>query len=181
MEIIFVRHGEPDYSEVAAKDYLGFNHLAPLTAAGVEQAHIVSQNKLFENAEIVISSPYTRALHTAAIISKNLDLRLIVDVGFHERLPDTKNELKTREDLRKSFEEYDLYKGIYTDSRPHYWESIAQQINRIKHSLAKYEMYRKMIIVTHGELIRRFTSVRLPFCGLVRIEYGKDFKFLAWS
>ena len=179
MKIILVRHGEPDYSE--ADEKIGFNSLAPLTTAGIEQAHDVSKNELFLNAEIVVSSPYTRALHTAAIISKNLDLNLIVDIGFHERLPDIKNELKTREDLQKSFEEYDLCKGIHTDNKSHYWESIEQQINRIKYSLNKYTIYKKIIIVTHGELIRRFAAVRLPFCGLVQIEYDRNFKFLEWS
>ena len=178
MEIILVRHGEPDYSE--ADEKIGFSNLAPLTTTGVEQAHTVSQNELFKNADIIVSSPYTRALHTAAIISKNLDLSLIVDIGFHERLPDIKNGLKTKEDLQKSFEEYDLCKGIYT-GESHYWESIEQQINRLKYSLNKYVMYEKIIIVTHGELIRRFAAVRLPFCGLVQIEYDRNFRFLEWS
>ena len=181
MEIILVRHGEPDYSEVDNKGYSGFNHLAPLTAKGMEQANIVSQDELFLNAEIIISSPYTRALHTAAIIAKNLSLGLIVDVGFHERLPDIKNELKTKEELQNSFKEYELFKGIHDDNKLHYWESIEQQIDRIKHSLNKHMMYKKVIIVTHGELIRRFSAVRLPFCGLAQIEYDMNFKFLDWS
>jgi broad specificity phosphatase PhoE len=181
MEIILVRHGEPDYSEIDAKDNLEFDHLAPLTTKGMEQAHCVSKDDLFENAEIVISSPYTRAFHTAAIISNNLNLNLIVDVGFHERLPDTKNELKTKQELQSSFKEYDLYKGIHTDNESHYWESIDQQINRVKYSLNKYMNYSKIIIVTHGELIRRFKAVRLPFCGLVQVEYNEYFEFLEWS
>jgi len=182
MEIILVRHGEADYSEVDEEGYLGFGRdLAPLTTKGAEQAHAVSQDNLLSNAEVIISSPYTRALHTAAIISKNLNLSLMVDIGFHERLPDTKNELQTREDFQNSFKEYDFCKGIYADNESHYWESIEQQIHRIKHSLNRYIKYEKIIIVTHGELIRRFAMVRLPFCGLVQIEYNEDFRFLGWS
>ena len=181
MEIILVRHGEPDYSETDCKESLGFGHLAPLIAEGIKQANAVSKDDLFANAEIVISSPYTRALQTAAVISKNLNLNLIVDIGFHERLPDIKNELKTKEDLQNSFKEYDLYKGIYTDDKLHYWESVEQQIIRVKNSLSKYTLYKKIIIVTHGELIRRFAAVRLPFCGFVQVKYSEKFKFLEWS
>lgn len=182
MEIILVRHAEPDYSEVDRKEYSGFGRdLAPLTVKGIDQAHAVSQNNLFINAELVVSSPYTRALHTAAIISRNLDLSLMVEVGFHERLPDIKNMLKTKDELKNSFEEYDFYKGIHTEDKLHYWESVEQQINRIQQSLNKYADHKKIIIVTHGELIRRFAAVRLPFCGLVQIEYNKDFRFLGWS
>ena len=179
MEIILVRHGEPDYSESDEK--IGFNNLAPLGATGIEQAHDVSKSELFVNAGIVISSPYTRALHTAAIISQNLDLGLMVDIGFHERLADIKNEIKTREDLQKSFQEYDLCKGIHSNNKSHYWESVEQQIDRLKHSLNKYMTYEKLIIVTHGEVIRRFAAVRLPFCGTVQIEYDSNFRFLGWS
>jgi len=180
MELILVRHAQPDYSAVDGKG-LEFNHLAPLTAAGIEQAQAVSRSELFAGAEIVVSSPYTRALQTAAIISGDLGLSLMVDVGFHERLPDTKDELKTRAELEASFEEYDLCKGIHTNDETHNWESTAQQISRVKHSLDKYTMHKKIIVVTHGELIRRFAAVRLPFCGLVQIGYGTDFKFLGWS
>jgi len=121
MEIILVRHGEADYSEVDDKGYLGFGRdLAPLTTKGVEQANAVSQDNLLANADVIISSPYTRALHTAAIISKNLNLSLMVDLGFHERLPDTKNELQTREDFQNSFKEYDFFKGICADDKSYF-------------------------------------------------------------
>ena len=110
-----------------------------------------------------------------------MNLNLIVDIGFHERLPDIKNELKTKEDLHNSFKEYDFYKGVYTDNKLHYWENVEQQINRVKHSLSKYAMYKKIIIVTHGEIIRRFIAGRLPFCGYVQIDYNENFKFLGWS
>jgi Fructose-2,6-bisphosphatase len=182
MEIILVRHGEPDYSEADSAGYLGFGRdLSPLSAKGAEQAHAVSRSDLFEKAECVISSPYTRALHTAAIVSANLNLNLTVEFGFHERLPDVGNVLKTSANIRKSFEEYDLCKGVYTSDKVHPWESIELQIARIRRSLDKYGAYNKIIIVTHGELIRRFAAVRLPFCGAVRIEYDENFKFLGWS
>ena len=96
-------------------------------------------------------------------------------------MPDVKNELKTKEDLDNSFKEYDLYKGVYTDDKSHYWESIEQQITRVKNSLSKYTLYKKVIIITHGELIRRFAAVRLHFCGLVQVKYSEEFKFLEWS
>lgn len=182
MEIILVRHAEPDYSEVDCRGFLGFGRdLAPLTKNGIEQACAVSQNDLLINSEIIISSPYTRALQTASIISTNLSLNLAVEVGFQERLPDVKNELKTKEEFQNSFAEYNFYKGIHTDKKIYHWESVEQQINRIRQSLSKFAVYKKIIIVTHGELIRRFAAVRLPFCGLVQIEYDKEFNFLGWS
>ena len=73
MKIVFIRHGEPDFSEVDSRGFIGQGRdFAPLTKNGINQAEKVSKNPLLNNAQIIISSPYTRALQTAAIISKNL-------------------------------------------------------------------------------------------------------------
>jgi len=177
MDIILMRHAEPDYDLTAHKP--GFGHLTPLSEAGIEQAKEAAKNPLLEGAEVIISSPFTRALQTAAVLSKELGLELIVDVNFHERLADLQNALRTEEDVDKSFEEYDALKGIYGDK--HHWESIDMQTSRLKASLDKYTNYDKIIIVTHGELIRRLKPVRLPFCGTAQIAYDSNFSFLGWS
>lgn len=182
MEIILVRHGEADYSQVDRKGYLGFGRdLAPLSANGIRQAYEASREQIFSGAQLVISSPYTRALQTAAIISKALGLELAVEVGLHERLPDTRNELRTKGALEASFKEYDAYRGIPAEGRAYPWESICQQTDRIKESLDKYCHHKKIIVVTHGELIRRLAPGRLPFCGTVQIEYGEGYPYLGWS
>ncbi|MCL2195442.1 MAG: histidine phosphatase family protein [Oscillospiraceae bacterium] len=179
MEIVLLRHAQPDYG--AVDDKPGFNHLAPLSAVGVEQAHAVAQHECLADAELVVSSPYTRALQTAAIVAANLALPLTVDVGFHERLADVQNVLNTADERDKSFEEYDLCRGIHTSGGAHHWESTAQQIARLKRSLGRYTAHEKIIVVTHGEVIRRFAAVRLPFCGTVQVRYDESFRFLAWS
>ena len=72
MEIVFIRHGEPDKTEVDKRGFIGQGRdLAPLTELGVEQAEKVSSDPLLKGAQVIVSSPYTRALQTAAIISKN--------------------------------------------------------------------------------------------------------------
>ncbi|MDY3908897.1 MAG: phosphoglycerate mutase family protein, partial [Eubacterium sp.] len=45
--------------------------MAPLTELGIKQAEEVSLSPLLEGCQVIVSSPYTRALQTAAIISKN--------------------------------------------------------------------------------------------------------------
>ena len=182
MKIILLRHSEPDYSGVDARGFVGFaRDFAPLTQQGIKLAHKASKFPEFSGAEIIVSSPVTRALQTAAIISKNLHLDLTVDIGFHERLPDVQNLLKTQEEIEKSYEEYDACKGVFSDNKLHHWESVEQQISRVKSSLASYmeKFYSKIIIVTHGELMRRFAPGRRDFCGLVEVEYTEGFEFLA--
>ena len=79
MKIIFVRHGEPDYSELEEHSYTGFGiDLAPLSEKGRQQAQELSTNPLLLSAEIIISSAVTRALETAyyVVCATGLPLRV---------------------------------------------------------------------------------------------------------
>lgn len=58
--------------------------MAPLTELGIKQAEEVSLSPLLEGCQVIVSSPYTRALQTAAIISKNTGLNIKVEVDIHE-------------------------------------------------------------------------------------------------
>ena len=49
MKIIFVRHGEPDYSELEERSYTGFGiDLGPLSEKGRQQAQKLSTNPFFQ-------------------------------------------------------------------------------------------------------------------------------------
>ena len=89
MKLLFVRHGHPDYSEPKALGYPGFgNDLAPLDVLGRTQAEQAAQDPRLRQGQLIVASPFTRALQTAAILSRRLDLDLRVEVGLHEWLPD---------------------------------------------------------------------------------------------
>ena len=63
MEIIFIRHGEPDKAEVDRRGVIGLGReLAPLTGVGIRQAGEAAENPLLEGSQLIVSSPYTRAL-----------------------------------------------------------------------------------------------------------------------
>ena len=67
-----IRHGEADYSNLQKYNFYGFGRdFAPLTPNGIIQAEHASRDSRLKSADIIISSPYTRALQTAQIISKN--------------------------------------------------------------------------------------------------------------
>ncbi|EPP0982218.1 histidine phosphatase family protein, partial [Vibrio cholerae] len=61
MDIVFVRHGVPDYSlsderkmSQLEKDY------APLNREYIDELKAIAQDIQLEKAEVIISSPYTR-------------------------------------------------------------------------------------------------------------------------
>ncbi|EQB87662.1 hypothetical protein M918_08185 [Clostridium sp. BL8] len=88
-KLILIRHGEPDYSDVTERNFKGHGRdLGHLTPAGIEQAKAVAKDERLKGASIIVSSPYTRALQTAAIISKETSLDISIELDIHEWLPD---------------------------------------------------------------------------------------------
>lgn len=74
MRVVFIRHGEPDKTHVDLRGFSGQGRdMAPLSEQGIAQAQKVSYASILEGSELIVSSPYTRALQTAAIISKTQD------------------------------------------------------------------------------------------------------------
>ena len=66
-----IRHGEPIYDNMLEKGFWGFGRdFAPLSEKGIEQAEITAKDIRLKSAEIIVSSPYTRAMQTAQIISR---------------------------------------------------------------------------------------------------------------
>ena len=96
MKIVFIRHGEPDKTGVDNRGFIGQGRdMAPLTELGIKQAEDVSLNPLLEGCQVILSSPYTRALQTAAIISKNTGLDIKVEIDIHEFIPDKAFQVKS--------------------------------------------------------------------------------------
>lgn len=75
-----VRHGEPDYEAIANIGFYGFGRsFAPLSERGIKQVEIAANNNRLLTADIIVSSPYTRALQTAAIISRKINKEIIIE------------------------------------------------------------------------------------------------------
>ncbi|MBR2037334.1 MAG: histidine phosphatase family protein, partial [Lachnospiraceae bacterium] len=73
---------------------------APLSELGIQQAESASKNPFLAGAQLIVSSPYTRALQTAAVISKNTGLDIKVEVGIHEFIPDKTFQVKGEDENR---------------------------------------------------------------------------------
>ncbi|MEF1306288.1 phosphoglycerate mutase family protein, partial [Vibrio owensii] len=80
MDIVFLRHGVPDFTLAderqmtqLEKDY------APLCREHLPVLQEKLNHPVFNDAEIIISSPYTRALQTAEILNRHRDLPLFVE------------------------------------------------------------------------------------------------------
>lgn len=184
MKIIFIRHGEPDKTLVDKRGFIGQGRdMAPLSGLGVEQAEEVARNSLLDGSQIIVSSPYTRALQTAAIISKNIGLDINVEVDIHEFIPDKTFAVKGEEENRQLYKDFMRCFGEYPNGETRKWETITEIINRTKPIFDKYcdLGYEKIIVVTHGGVIRRYAGIGLiGHCEPHEVEYSKDFHCFGW-
>lgn len=184
MKIIFIRHGKPDYTPSYERGFIGHGKdLACLTSEGVEQAETVSKHILLHNSdsELIVSSPYTRALQTAAIISKNTLLNISVEIDLHEFLPDKTFQYKGQEESDILHKDFLNCFGRYPDGESRKWETISEITQRVTFVMKKYLFYNKIIVVAHGGVIRRFTGkAEVNYCEPYEVDYDEDFDCYDW-
>lgn len=168
---IFIRHGEPRYDEVQKKwkQSVGFN-FGKLTDNGVDQAEEVAKDERLKDADLIVSSPYTRALQTAAIISRVTGIKLTVENDLHEWNPDV-NEIHDY-DGNLSFEEYLKNKGVHHITDKYRWETYEDLKKRVELALIKYKNYKKVIIVCHGIVMSAITNFDdvIEHCGIREVD-----------
>ncbi len=176
-KIVFMRHSQQDYLPVTERSYIGHGlDLAPLTEKGIELAENASHDYRLNNAEIIVSSPYTRAMHTAAIISKNRNLDIKVELGLHEWIPDLSFRCSTKEDVIKAEELCRKYKGVCPKDSEIIFEDFEDVFNRAKTALLRYSRYKKIIVVSHSIVIRSFIAYPdIPQCGIAEIDFDESY------
>jgi broad specificity phosphatase PhoE len=149
-----IRHGEADYSNNGNKIYRGVGvNFAPLTMEGIDQIKTTAADARLKDADIIISSPYTRALQSAAILSKELQIDLIVEPGLFEWSSDVNFTDLPPEESKSRIDEFNEYNGDYPGGERRPWEDNESLSSRLYDTLAKYDGYKKVIVVCHGMLI----------------------------
>lgn len=149
MKIIMIRHGVPDYSYGDNHAFIGHgNDLATLDINKINEVIKTAKDERLKDAELIVSSPYTRALQTAAIISKETNLDIIVEPDLREWEPDLTYQYKG-EEYRKFYKDYLECNGIEPNDRKVNWESKEHLKNRVNKVIDKYKDYNCVIFVFH--------------------------------
>ena len=149
MKIYMIRHGVSDYSYGDSHNFIGHgNDLAPLDVEKIDDVIKTSKDDRLKEAELIVSSPYTRALQTAAIISKETNLDINVDLDLREWEPDLTYQYKG-ENIRQIFKDFVSCDGIKPVDREVNWESREELRNRVNRVINKYKNYNCVIFVFH--------------------------------
>jgi broad specificity phosphatase PhoE len=153
-----VRHGQPDYSPCDERGYIGHGRdLAPLSDEGIEPAERTAKDVRLMGADIIVSSPYTRALQTAAIISKKTGIDIKVEMDLHEWMPDLTFQYKEFSECLQLTEGFNKHRGVYPAGETPQWESLCSLKYRVRKVADKYAHYDKVILVCHGMVMRILT------------------------
>ncbi len=170
-----IRHGEPNYEAVSSIGFYGFGRsFAPLSEKGIKQAEATAEDIRLADADIIVSSPYTRALQTAAIISRKTGKKIIIEPELHEWIADKTNTLRSGKEAAELSKEFNEYKGVYPDGKEMRWETLASLKERAKRVADKYAEYDKVIIVAHGMLFRTLTYIeKMAPAEIIECRYEK--------
>lgn len=185
MKLLMIRHGEPCYANV--RDLKLVPYLAELTPRGIAQAEEVSKDERLKGAEIIIASPFTRALQTAAIISRETGIPLVVEPALHEILLDTEHRCANiRFYARESYKEFAKNNGVRNQECLYRWEPLERIVKRAYPAMKNYLEYDKVIVVAHSVVIRAFGYDKddLKFCEIFERDFDENSNFegfTAWK
>lgn len=172
-KIFFVRHGEPDYMPCDIRGFIGHGRdLAPLSVSGIKDAEKAAMDIRLTNAQLLISSPYTRALQTASYISNNIGLPLLVEVDLHEWIPDKTFQFSSSHESAFLNRDYKENGGNPPAGKVVKWESIEEIRSRVIAVISKYSDYDEVIMVCHQMVIQAITGIEsVQYGGIVEFDY----------
>lgn len=149
-----IRHGDTDYSKTGSMIYTGIGkNFSPLTTEGCRQIRASARNPRPADCELIVSPPYTRALHSAAILSKELQIDITVEPTLYEWVPDKNYKNISDSQSLGRIEEYNALNGVYPVREARDWEDNSSLRDRLNSVFKKYLGHAKVIVVCHGMLI----------------------------
>ncbi|TDF98106.1 histidine phosphatase family protein [Paenibacillus piri] len=169
-----IRHGEPDWGFKEQRRLSpGRRDFVPLTPLGVEQAERTMNCGELKNCELILSSPYTRSLQTAAVMNRTLGLPLHVEFDLHEWTPDNW-QAQNEAEITELWNDYRLHNGEHPNGETRLWETKSSVMKRTMGVLEKYKHRSKVIVVCHGMVIATLlghSSEQVPYCGIYPFEW----------
>jgi len=171
--MILVRHGQSEWNAVFSRTRIDPNVPdAPLTPQGRRQAEGAAQLLARSGIERLLTSPYTRALETAAIISAQTGIAIAVEPIVRERAAFSCDIGTPRSQLAARWPHlsFDHIDEIW-------WQSAVESEAELGHRCGRFRTiargmtdWQRVAVVTHWGFIRAITGVEAQNCQLVRFD-----------
>ena len=167
-----IRHGEPIWDLAAGENRKGAEagwaaHIVLLTGNGISQIENASKTLSAEDPELIISSPMSRSLQSAAILSRMLDLPLRVEFDLHEWIC---GWCETIELVGETVAEMQKLGGEWPLGETRDWEPMSSVRERVNRVLGQYRSFHRVVVVCHEIVIFSLTGKMMGFAEFARIE-----------
>lgn len=187
MKLYLVRHGEPSYTNCTQRGLKGQGRdLAALNEDGIQQILNITLPLLeIHSAQIILSSPYTRSLQTAAIIASQTGLITKVVHDLHEWIPDKTFNYGTYKELKAIYHDFYKHRGVLPDEpdlrASTLWEDLSTFRTRVNNALAPYSgTYNSAIVVAHGMVIQSLTGQHIGYGEMIELDFSPNMIFPEW-
>ncbi len=177
MKLFFVRHGETDWESVESRGAKGWaKDFAPLTPLGRLQIDTIARDFRLQEAEAILCSTFTRALESAALLSRAINKPLYVEHDLHEWLPQ-KDPLADLDPnlIERASRDFDG-RAPAEEGAP--WESVAEVRERVLGVLRRYRHFSTLVVVTHGVVIGSIVGVQRLVDHAEIVPFDLDFNAL---
>lgn len=152
-KITIVRHGETEWNRTMQ---LQGHTDSPLTKTGILQAEQLAESIKKRPFDILISSDLGRALQTAKIINKHLNLNIELNSGLRERAFGimeglTRKEIEYR--FKDTFKAYANRKSDYNIQNGESLIAFSERVINTVNEIAEKYRNKKLLIVAHGGVL----------------------------
>lgn len=159
--MIFLRHGQSEFNVHFTATRRDPGIVDPrLTELGHEQARAAVAMARGEGVTRIISSPYWRALQTAAPIAEALGVPVSIDPVVAERYAFACDVGSPRSELARHFPQHDfsVIDEVWwpADEEPH--DSIVGRAARFRAAMAAEAAWRDVLVVSHWGFILAMTG-----------------------
>lgn len=144
----------------------------PLSQKGITEIEQTAQRLRNTAATLVLASPMTRALQTAHILSRTLDLPLAVEFDLHEWLPDLTQSFDSLAEVVAASRDMEAHAGEWPEGETRTWEPLSSVRRRAEGVLRRYAHMEHVIVACHGTLISALTGEALPCGGTAAFRFS---------
>ncbi len=171
--MFLMRHGESLFNAEKSRtgDDPGIADPA-LTARGAEQARDVATFLGGASIRRIVSSPYTRALETAAIVANALGLAITVDAGVGERTAFFCDVGTPGARLRERWPNLDLdhLDDVWWPTFEESESALAVRCERFREGLVEAGDWTGLLVVSHWAFIRELTGLAVLNGTVLRLD-----------
>lgn len=164
-----MRHGDTDWQQVDVRRWQGLlNDFAPLTDKGRQQAQEAADAFASSGLDVIVSSPMTRAVETASVVSAALKVPMRIALDLREWLPDETMSWTTAEEVVGAYEDMLRHEGVRPEGNLLRWEPLPAVRARAEAAIAALPKDLTVLVICHAVVIYALTGQEnTEHCGIV--------------